>query len=56
MDDAEHSGYIKCKLVEWYKLAPKSDRHNPSQEGPGEAVDEDRGERVGRCECILQDL
>ena len=22
-------GYIKRKLVEWYKLAPKSDRHDP---------------------------
>ena len=27
VDDADYSGYIKRKLVEWYKLVSKSDRH-----------------------------
>ena len=56
VDDAEYSGYIKHKLVEWYNLAPKSDWHAPSKEERGEEVDEDGGEGVeGGCKCIRQD-
>ena len=32
VDDAQYSEYIKRKLVEWYDLAPKSDRHAPRLE------------------------
>ena len=46
-DDAQYSEYIKRKLVEWYDLAPKSDRHAPRQEERGDEVHED-GEEGGR--------
>ena len=46
VDDTEYSGYIKRKLVEWYKLAQKSYRHAYSQEERGEEVDEE-GEGKG---------
>ena len=39
---------IKRKLVEWYKLAPKSDRHDPSPSRRGVAKQSMRmGERGG---------
>ena len=47
VDDAEYSWYIKRKLVEWYKLAPESYLHTPSQEERGHEVDEDGGEGAG---------
>ena len=45
-DDAQYSEYVKLKLVEWYGLAQKSDRHAPRQEERGDEVDED-GEEGG---------
>ena len=56
VDEAECSGY-KRKLVEWYKLALKSDRHAPSQEERGEEVDEDGGAgarlQVHSARCLI---
>ena len=45
-DNAQYQEYIKCKLVEWYDLAPKSDQHAPGQEERGNE-DEDGGEGGG---------
>ena len=52
-DDAQYSENMKCKLVEWYGLAPKSERHAPRQEERGDEIHED-GMRVHSARCLIR--